>query len=625
MKIKFSKKQRKILIHIIVGAVLFIAAEAVPFELLPYGNYINTAVFVCAYIAAGGSVLLKAGRNILNGQVFDENFLMCVATIGAFAVGEYAEGIEVMLFFLVGELFESYAVEKSRRSISSLMDIRPDSANVRRSGEILTVSPEEVAVGETIVVSPGERIPLDGIVTKGNSSADTSALTGESVPRDLWEGSEALSGCINLNGVIEIEVKKEYGKSTAVRILELVENSASKKAKTENFITKFARYYTPAVCGLALLLAVIPSIITGNPSEWIYRALTFLVISCPCALVISVPLGFFGGIGAASSKGILIKGSNYLEALSHAETVVMDKTGTLTKGSFTVTGIYPENISEDELLKYAAYAECFSSHPISVSLKKAYGKEIDTDVISNSGEKAGSGVHADIDGCTVYAGKAAYISEITGSECKKPDKPGTVIYVAVDGRYSGCILISDEIKADSKQAVADMHRCGISHTVMLTGDSKETADYTARELGLDEVFSELLPDEKVSHVIKLKENLSPKGKLIFVGDGINDAPVLACADVGIAMGGLGSDAAIEAADAVIMDDKPSKIAAAIKISRRTMTIVIENIVFALGVKAAVMILGALNIAGMQAAVFADVGVSVIAILNSVRTLKIKIK
>lgn len=625
MKIKFSKKQRKILIHIIIGAVLFIAAEAVPFELLPYGNYINTAVFVCAYIAAGGSVLLKAGRNILNGQIFDENFLMCVATIGAFAVGEYAEGIEVMLFFLVGELFESYAVEKSRRSISSLMDIRPDSANVRRSGEILTVSPEEVAVGETIIVSPGERIPLDGIVTKGNSSADTSALTGESVPRDLCEGSEALSGCINLNGVIEIEVKKEYGQSTAVRILELVENSASKKAKTENFITKFARYYTPAVCGLALLLAVIPSIITGNPSKWIYRALTFLVISCPCALVISVPLGFFGGIGAASSKGILIKGSNYLEALSHAETVVMDKTGTLTKGSFTVTGIYPENISEEELLKYAAYAECFSSHPISVSLKKAYGKEIDTGIISNSGEKAGSGVHADIDGCTVYAGKAAYISEITGSECKKPDKPGTVIYVSVDGRYSGCILISDEIKKDSKQAVADMHRCGISHTVMLTGDSKETADYTAKELGLDEVFSELLPDEKVSHVIRLKESLSPKGKLVFVGDGINDAPVLACADVGIAMGGLGSDAAIEAADAVIMDDKPSKIAAAIKISRKTMTIVIENIIFALGVKAAVMILGALNIAGMQAAVFADVGVSVIAILNSVRTLKIKIK
>ena len=624
MKIKFSKKQKRILNHIIIGAVLFIAAEVIPCDLLPYGNYINFALFLCAYIAAGGNVLLKAGRNILNGQIFDEDFLMCIASIGAFILGEYAEGVEVMIFFLVGELFESYAVEKSRRSISDLMDIRPDSANVIRDGGIVSVSPEEVTVGETIVVSPGERIPLDGVVTKGNSSADTSALTGESVPRDLTVGSEALSGCINLNGVIEIEVNKAFGESTAVRILNLVESSASNKAKTENFITKFARYYTPAVCLLALMLAVIPSIITKDPAEWIYRALTFLVISCPCALVISVPLGFFGGIGAASSKGILIKGSNYLEALAHAETVVMDKTGTLTKGSFSVTGIYPENISEDDLLKYAAYAECFSSHPISVSLKKAYGKDIDTSKISDSGETAGSGVHATVDGCKICAGKAAYISKICGTECHKPDKPGTVIHLSKDGKYSGCILISDEIKEDSKQAISDMHGCGISKTVMLTGDSKETGEYTAKELCIDEVFSELLPDEKVSHVLELKKGLSPKGKLIFTGDGINDAPVLACADVGIAMGGLGSDAAIEAADVVIMDDKPSKIPAAVKISRRTMTIVIENIVFSLGVKAAVMVLGALNIAGMQAAVFADVGVSVIAILNAVRTLKIKV-
>ncbi|MCI5752407.1 MAG: cadmium-translocating P-type ATPase [Oscillospiraceae bacterium] len=623
MKLSFSKKQKKMLARIIAGVIIFAAGELIPFENIPYGSYIELAVFLGAYLAAGGGILLKAGKNILRGQIFDENFLMCIASLGAFFVGQYSEGVEVMIFFLVGELFESYAVEKSRRSISGLMDIRPDSANVIRDGNIVTVSPEEVKLGETIAVSPGERIPLDGVVTKGSSSADTSALTGESVPRDLSVGSEALSGCINQSGVIEIEVEKEYGQSTVARILELVENSASSKAKTENFITKFARYYTPAVCILALALAVIPSLITGQWSTWIYRALTFLVVSCPCALVISVPLGFFAGIGAASSKGILVKGSNYLEALSHAEVAVMDKTGTLTKGSFEVTEIKPEGISAEKLIEYAAYAEYFSSHPISVSLKKAYGREIDPSVISSSGETAGSGVNADIEGHTVCAGKAKYIENITGKACPKPEKPGTAVYVSRDGSYIGYVLISDEIKDDAKDAVSEMHRCGISKTVMLTGDSKEVGRYTAEKLGLDEVFAELLPDEKVSHVAELKKQTSEKGRLIYVGDGINDAPVLACADIGIAMGGLGSDAAIEAADIVIMDDKPSKIPAAIRIARRTLAIVTQNIVFSLGVKAVILILGALGIVGMQAAVFADVGVMVIAVLNSVRALKVK--
>ena len=624
MKIKLSKKQKNILKRVIAGGVIFAVGMLIPFEKFTYGKYIEFAVFLAAYLAAGSGVLLKAGKNILNGQVFDENFLMCIATIGAFAVGEYSEGVEVMLFFLVGEFFENYAVSKSRESISGLMDIRPDSANVIRDGKTIEVSPEEVRVGETIVVSPGERIPLDGVVTKGTSSADTSAMTGESVPRELIPGSDALSGCINLNGVIEIEVSKEYGQSTVARILELVENSASNKAKTENFITKFAAVYTPAVVGLAAALAIIPSIITGNWSEWIYRALTFLVISCPCALVISVPLGFFGGIGAASSNGILIKGSNYLEALSSAETVVMDKTGTLTKGSFTVTEVSPVGMTEEQLIEYAAYAENYSSHPISVSLKKAYGKEPDASRISDSGEKAGNGVYAVIDGKKVCAGKAAYISEVTGSECPRTSRPGTAVYLSVDGKYAGYVLISDEVKEDSAKAISDMHSCGIKKTVMLTGDSKEVGEYTAKQLHLDEVYTELLPDGKVEHVAELKKSLSEKGKLIFVGDGINDAPVLACADIGVAMGGLGSDAAIEAADIVIMDDKPSKIPAAIRISRKTMTIVRQNIVFALGVKALVLILGALGLAGMQAAVFADVGVSVLAILNSVRTLKLKV-
>lgn len=611
------------LARIIVGIIIFAAGELIPFENIPYGSYIELAVFLAAYLAAGSGILLKAGKNILRGQIFDENFLMCIASLGAFFVGQYSEGVEVMIFFLVGELFESYAVERSRKSISGLMDIRPDSANVIRDGKIVTVSPEEVKIGETIVVSPGERIPLDGVVTKGSSSADTSALTGESVPRDLSVGSEALSGCIDLNGVIEIEVTKEYGQSTVARILELVENSASSKAKTENFITKFARYYTPAVCIFAVALAVIPSIVTGQWNVWVYRALTFLVVSCPCALVISVPLGFFAGIGAASSKGILVKGSNYLEALSYAEIAVMDKTGTLTKGSFSVTDIHPEGISADELIRYAAYAEYFSSHPISVSLKKAYGKEIDPSEIASSGETAGNGVNAVINGHEVCAGKAKYIEGITGKACPKPEMPGTAVYVSLDEKYIGYVLISDELKDDVEKAISEMHSCGISKTVMLTGDSKEVGEYTAEKLGLDEVFAELLPDEKVSHVAELKNRTSGKGKLIYVGDGINDAPVLACADIGIAMGGLGSDAAIEAADIVIMDDKPSKIPAAIRIARRTLSIVTQNIVFSLGVKGIILILGALGIVGMQAAVFADVGVMVIAVLNSVRALKTK--
>ncbi|MBQ8567818.1 MAG: cadmium-translocating P-type ATPase [Oscillospiraceae bacterium] len=623
MAVKFSKKQKRILRRIITGFIIFIAGELIPFEAFPYGNIIELAVFMGAYIAAGGAVLVKAGKNILNGQVFDENFLMCIATIGAFIVGEYAEGVEVMLFFLVGELFESYAVDKSRRSISGLMDIRPDSARVIRDGVHTEVSPEEVKTGEIIAVYPGERIPLDGIVVSGSSSADTSAMTGESVPRDLNEGDNALSGCINLNGVIEIKVTKEYGQSTVARILELVENSASSKAKTENFITRFAAVYTPLVVGLAAALALIPSIITGEWSVWVYRALTFLVISCPCALVISVPLGFFGGIGAASSNGILIKGSNYLEALADAETVVMDKTGTLTKGSFEVSEICPIDISEEQLLEYAAYAENHSSHPISVSLKRAYGRKIDISRISDAAETAGNGVSAKVDGVLIHAGKSAYISKVTGKSCTAANAHGTVVYVSADNKYIGYILISDQLKEDSEEAVSQLRSCGVKQIVMLTGDSDGAAEYTAARLKLDKVYSELLPDEKVSHVTELKKSTSEKGKLIFVGDGINDAPVLTCADIGIAMGGLGSDAAIEAADVVIMDDKPSKIADAMKIARRTKRIVTQNIIFALGVKAAVLILGALGITGMQAAVFADVGVSVLAILNAVRALRYK--
>lgn len=621
---KFSKKQKNILKRIISGIVVFVIGILIPFEKIAYGNYFKLAVFLAAYLAAGGGVLLKAGRNIRNGQIFDENFLMCVATIGAFIIGEYAEAVEVMIFFLVGELFENVAVEKSRKSISDLMDIRPDSANVIRDGKTVTVSPEEVEIGETIVVAVGERIPLDGVVSKGNSFADTSSLTGESVPREITEGSEVLCGFINKSGVLEINVAKKYSESTAARILELVENSASNKAKTENFITRFARVYTPFVCLFSLCFAIIPSLITGEWSVWVYRALTFLVISCPCALVISVPLGFFGGIGACSSNGILVKGSNYLEALSSVRTVVMDKTGTLTEGSFSVTEIHPKNVSAEELAELAAYAEYYSTHPISASLKKYYGKSIDEKKISSSGEKAGNGVYAQIDGQRILAGKASYIEEETGEKIETASVPGTVVYLSRGKEYIGYIVISDSIKTDAAEAISQMKANGVKKTVMLTGDVKNAAEHTAKQLGIDEVYSELLPDDKVAKVLELKKNTPENEKLIFIGDGINDAPVLACADIGAAMGALGSDAAVEAADIVIMDDKPSKIVSAIKISRSTMKIVRENIVLALAVKAAALILGALGLAGMQVAVFADVGVSVAAVLNSVRTLRIKV-
>ena len=620
MKIKLNRKQKKILMHIFAGAVLFVVGMLIPYDKLTYGGYIRFGIFLAAYIASGGGVLLKAGRNILNGQIFDENFLMCVATIGAFAVGEYSEGVEVMLFFMLGELFENYAVSRSRQSISSLMDIRPDSANVIRNGETINVSPDEVRTGETIIIAPGERIPLDAVVVKGYSSTDTSKLTGESVPVDVSIGDTILSGCINLSGVIEAEVTCEYNRSTAARILELVEKSASSKAKTENFITRFAAIYTPAVVSAAALLAVIPSLITGEWSMWIYRALTFLVISCPCALVISVPLAFFGGIGAASSNGILVKGGNYLEALAHAEIAVMDKTGTLTKGIFSVTEMIPEGVSDAELLEYAAYAECFSSHPISVSLRKAYGNDINTSSVNDIEETAGGGVTASVRGKKISVGKYDFISGICKENFARQEKQGSVVYVSANEKYIGCIVISDEIKSDAAEAISEMREAGIVKTVMLTGDSKSAAEYTAEKLGIDEVKYRLLPDEKAVRVSELKKECSPKGKLIFTGDGINDAVVLACADVGIAMGGLGSDAAIEAADVVIMDDKPSKIPIAMDIARNTRKIVIQNIVFSLGVKALILILGALGIAGMQAAVFADVGVAVIAICNSMRAL-----
>ena len=587
----------------------------------PLEGWLRLLPFLAAYLTVGGGVLMRAGRNILNGQVFDENFLMSIATIGAFAVGEYAEGVVVMLFSQIGQLFESYAVGRSRESIASLMNIRPDSATVLREGRLITVDPYNVGIGEIIVVEPGEKIPLDGIVRSGASSIDSSALTGESLPRDIVSGSEALSGCINLTGVLEIEVTKEFGESTVSKILELVENAASKKAKTENFITKFARYYTPCVVAAAVLLAVVPPLILSEPfSGWINRALIFLVISCPCALVISVPLSFYGGIGGASKRGILIKGSNYLEALSKTELVVMDKTGTLTKGTFSVESVNPVDISAEKLLEYAALAESYSNHPISASLIRAYGRETDLSRVSNARESAGHGVMADVDGLPVLAGNAKLMKE-AGVDCSVPARPGTAVHVAVDGRYAGYILIADEIKEDAKNAVEEMRKAGVKKTVMLTGDAGSVAVYIAGKLGIDEVHSELLPADKLDQVERLGKETSKEGKLAFVGDGINDAPVLSQADIGIAMGGLGSDAAIEAADIVIMDDRPSKIPVAIRISRKTMRIVWQNIIFSLAVKAAVLALGAVGIATMWEAVFADVGVSVIAILNAVRLIR----
>ncbi len=608
------------LIQIIISLIIFLIAFLVPFK----QEIINTILFVISYLIVGFEILWKAIRNILRGKVFDENFLMAIASVGAFAIGEYSEGTAVMLFYQVGELFQDYAVDKSRKSIASLMDIRPDVAFVKRDGKIEKVSPEEVKIGETIVVKPGEKVPLDGKVIEGTSMLDTSALTGESIPRDVNVGDEVLSGCINKNGVLTVEVEKEFGESTVSKILDLVENASSRKAKTENFITKFAKYYTPIVVITALLLAVIPTIVFGFETfqEWLYRALTFLVVSCPCALVISIPLGFFGGIGGASKKGVLVKGSNYLEALSQVEIVVFDKTGTLTKGIFEVQKIETKDFKKDELLKFAAYAESYSNHPISISLKKAYGKEIDQKIISNSEEISGHGVRSVVGGKEVLVGNDKLMKQnnIDYTIC---NDVGTILYVAVDGKFAGYILIADEIKEDAKEIIRKLKANNIQKIVMLTGDKKEVGESIAKELGIDTVYSELLPDQKVEKVEELMKEKSKKGKLVFVGDGINDAPVLAISDIGIAMGALGSDAAIEAADIVIMTDEPSKIDNAIKISKKTMRIVKQNIVFAILIKVLVLLLTAIGLGTMWEAVFADVGVLVLAIINSLRALRVK--
>lgn len=582
---------------------------------------ITMGIFLVAFLIVGLEVVLNAVRNIFNGQVFDENFLMSIATIGAFIIGEYPEGVAVMLFFQVGEWFQNYAVNKSRKSIAQLMDIRPDYANVQRGSEFLKLEPTQVSVGDIILVKPGEKVPLDAIIIEGSSMLDTSALTGESVPREIGKGDNLLSGCINVNGVITARVTKEYGESTVSKILDLVENASSKKSKSENFITKFARYYTPVVVIIALFLAVLPPLILGGGwSDWVYRALIFLVISCPCALVISVPLSFFGGIGGASKCGVLVKGSNYLEALSNVEVVVFDKTGTLTKGVFKVVEISPQGVSSDELLELAAYAEGYSNHPISSSLKTAYGKELENNRISNVEEISGHGVVAIVDGKKVAAGNIKLMEKLGISYDISHNQMGTVVYVAIDNRYSGSIVIADEVKEDAILAISQLKKAGISKTVMLTGDTKAVGEKVAQGLGIDLVYTELLPGDKVAKLEELLAEKSSKGTLCFVGDGINDAPVLARADIGIAMGALGSDAAIEAADIVIMTDEPSKIVTAIKISQKTLRIVKQNIAFAIGVKLIFLLMGAFGIATMWEAVFADVGVSVIAILNAVRAL-----
>ncbi|MHB8061560.1 MAG: heavy metal translocating P-type ATPase [Ruminiclostridium sp.] len=612
-------KEKKTIIRIGIGSIVFVTAI-----LAPLSNYLNLAIFLLAYIIIGGDVLIRAIKNIAHGQVFDENFLMCIATLGAFFVGEYPEGVAVMIFYQVGELFQNFAVGRSRKSIAELMDIRPDYANVKRNGELITVDPEEVSIDEIIVVKAGEKIPLDGKVIEGFSMVDTSALTGESVPRELNIGSEVLSGCINLNGVLTIRVAKEFGESTVAKILDLVENASNKKAKAENFITKFARYYTPVVVIVAALLAIIPPLIIPGAAyrDWIYRALTFLVVSCPCALVISIPLGFFGGIGGASRSGILVKGSNYLEVLADAEVVVFDKTGTLTKGTFQVTELHPVGISEKELLELTAFAESYSNHPISISLKKAYALEIDNSRITAVEELPGFGVKATVDGKTIFAGNVKLMQKI-GVSYETGDIAGTVVHVTIDNEYSGYIVISDEVKEDAAIAITKLKAGKINKTVMLTGDSKAVGEKVAAQLGLDEVYTELLPADKVAKVEELLIQKSSKGRLVFVGDGINDAPVLSRADIGIAMGGLGSDAAIEAADVVIMNDELSKIATAISISKKTLRIVRQNIVFALGIKGIVFIMVGFGVGNMWEAVFADVGVSVIAILNSARALNVK--
>ncbi len=607
------------LARIIAAAVLLAAGYLIPAQ-----GWVRLVVFLVPYAVIGWDILWKAVRNISHGQVFDENFLMALATVGAFFTGEFPEAVAVMLFYQIGELFQSYAVGKSRQSIASLMDIRPDYANLERDGKTEQVDPEGVAVGDVILVKPGEKIPLDGVVLEGDSMVNTSALTGESVPREAYPGSDVISGCINQNGLLRIRVTKEFGESTVAKILDLVENSSSKKAKAENFITKFARWYTPAVVIAAVLLAVIPPLILqGGWNDWIHRALIFLVISCPCALVISVPLSFFGGIGGASRNGILVKGGNYLESLAHAETVVFDKTGTLTRGVFNVTAIHPNSFSEADLLELAALAESYSDHPISRSIREAYGKDPDLSRVTDVEELSGRGVRVRIDGKTVCAGNDKLMEE-TGVQWHPCHRVGTTVHIAVDGEYAGHIVISDEVKPDAAQAVSALKQQGISRTVMLTGDAKAVGESVAKELGLDEVHTELLPAGKVDCVEQLLKQKSAKGTLVFVGDGINDAPVLSRADIGIAMGAMGSDAAIEAADIVLMDDKPSKIADAIRIARKTLRIVTQNIVFALAVKGIVLLLGALGLANMWEAVFADVGVSVIAILNAMRALKNKL-
>lgn len=623
-----TKKQKKVLIRIIVSAVL-LAAIMIITKLVEINKWIQLVLYLVPYLIIGYDILKKALKGIFKGQIFDENFLMAVATVGAVALGEFSEGAAVMLFYQIGELFQSVAVGKSRKNITSLKDIRPDYANVELNGKLEKIDPDDVEIGTEIVVNPGEKVPIDGIIISGDSTLNTSALTGESVPRSAKDGDEIISGCINLTGVLRIKTTKEFGDSTVSKILDLVENSSMKKSKSENFITKFARYYTPAVCGGALLLAILPPIIrliSGNGAmwgEWITRALTFLVISCPCALVISIPLSFFAGIGCASANGVLVKGSNYLEALSDTQYVVFDKTGTLTKGVFEVTGIYPaNNFDNDTLIRLAAFAESASSHPISVSLKKNYGKEINIDEVSDIQEIAGHGVSALVDGIRVFAGNIKLMKkENIAVECEHDE--GTVVYVSCDGEYAGCIVISDVVKENSKKAISSLKKSGIDKTVMLTGDSKQAAERVAKSLGLDEYHAELLPSDKVEWVEKLLSQKSAKKKLAFVGDGINDAPVLSRADIGIAMGALGSDAAIEAADIVLMDDDPSKIALARKISVHTLKIVKENIVFALAIKAICLVLGALGIANMWVAIFADVGVMILAVLNAIRALKIK--
>lgn len=623
-----TSKQKKVLYRIIIATVLIVVVSLFCKFVEP-DTWIEVVLYLIPYFVIGYDILKKAGKGILNKQVFDENFLMAVATVGAMLLGDFKEGVAVMLFYQIGELFQSCAVGKSRKNIAALMDIRPDYANVMVDGEIEQVDPDDVEIGTEIIVNPGEKVPIDGVITEGNTTLNTSALTGESVPRSAKCGDEVISGCINMTGVIKLKTTKEFGDSTVSKILDLVENSSMKKSRSENFITKFARYYTPAVCYSALALALLPPIISmimgmsPNFQTWIIRALTFLVISCPCALVISIPLSFFGGIGCASTNGILVKGSNYLEALADTKYIVFDKTGTLTKGVFEVNGVYPESgYTEKDLLYYAAYAESASSHPISISLKKAYGEKLDLEHVTGIEEIAGHGVQATVDGKPVYAGNSKLMKK-NGLTITQEHDEGTVVYIAIDGVYAGCITIADVIKPTSKDAIHGLKKSGIK-TVMLTGDTKKTADKVAAEVGVDMVRSELLPADKVSEVEALLEQKQGKENLAFVGDGINDAPVLSRADIGIAMGALGSDAAIEAADVVLMDDDPAKIALAMKISMKTLRIVRENIVFALIVKAVCLILGAVGIANMWIAIFADVGVMVIAVINATRALRIKL-